>query len=145
MENSAKAQTFPSWAKLKRDKGNYPTWRKHAFDLLQANGCEQAISSEYSQLEYDSVSDSDSSDEDFEDDFPSFTQGGGRRKHETPSLRLHLQHHRSNLRKNTNRKSVRFCKAQRKQGRKSTKKGKEERRRRSLKKRRGRWMQELGP
>ena len=51
-------------------------------DHLQASGCEQAISSDFSQLAYDSVSDSDSSDKDFEDDFSSFTLGGERRKHD---------------------------------------------------------------
>ena len=84
MENSAKTVTFPNWARLKRDKGNYPTWRKHVIDHLQASGCEQAISSDFSQLAYDSASDSDSSDEDFEDDFSSFTLGGGRQKHPIP-------------------------------------------------------------
>ena len=51
-------------------------------DHLQASGCEQAISSDFSQLAYDSVSDSDSSGTDFEDDFSSFTLGGERRKHD---------------------------------------------------------------
>jgi superfamily II DNA helicase RecQ len=85
MENSAKALSFPNWARLKRDKGNYPTWRKHVIDHLQASGCEQAIRSDYSQLAYNSVSDSDSSDEDFEDDFSSFTLGGKQRKHDQTS------------------------------------------------------------
>ena len=82
MENSAKVLTFPSWARLKRDKGNYQTWRKHVFDYLQASGCEQAISPDFSQLAYDSDSDSDASDTDLDDDFSSFTLGGEQRKHD---------------------------------------------------------------
>ena len=50
--------------------------------LVQASGCEQAISSDFSQLAYNSFSDSDSSSTDVEDDFSSFTLGGERRKHD---------------------------------------------------------------
>ena len=64
MENSAtKALSFPNWAKLRRDKENYPTWRKHIFDVLQAIGCDQAIRSDFARLTYES-DDSSSSDDD---------------------------------------------------------------------------------
>ena len=43
METSAKATSFPKWAKLERDRRNYPVWRKHILDVLEASGCEQAI------------------------------------------------------------------------------------------------------
>ena len=63
MEKSAKALSFPNWARLRRDKENYPTWQKHIFDVLQASGCEQAISSDFARLTYES-DDSSSSDDD---------------------------------------------------------------------------------
>ena len=63
METSAKATSFPKWARLERDKGNYPIWRKHIFDVLQASGCEQAITEEFERLSCES-SDSSLSDED---------------------------------------------------------------------------------
>ena len=63
MENSAKALSFPNWARLRRDKDNYPTWQKHIFDVLQAAGCDQAIRSDFARLTYES-DDSSSSDDD---------------------------------------------------------------------------------
>ena len=63
METSAKATSFPKFARLERDKGNYPVWRKHIYDVLEASGCEQAITAEFAFLSCDS-SDSFSSDED---------------------------------------------------------------------------------
>ena len=63
METSAKATSLPKWARLERDKGNYPVWRRHILDVLQASGCEQAITEEFEHL-YCESSDSSSSDED---------------------------------------------------------------------------------
>ena len=63
METSAKATSFPKWAKLERDRRNYPVWRKHILDVLEASGCEQAITKEFAFLSCDS-SDSSSSYED---------------------------------------------------------------------------------
>ena len=63
METSAKATSFPKYARLERDKGNYPVWRRHIYDVLQASGCEQAITQEFAFLSCDS-SDSSSSGED---------------------------------------------------------------------------------
>jgi len=64
MENSAaKALSFPHWARLRRDKENYPDWQKHIIDVLQAMGCDQAIRSDFASLTYDS-GDSSSSDDD---------------------------------------------------------------------------------
>ena len=60
METSAKATSFPKWAKLERDRRNYPVWRKHILDVLEASGCEQAITEEFAFLSCDS-SDSASS------------------------------------------------------------------------------------
>ena len=73
METSAKATSFPNWARLKRDKGNYPAWRRHIFDVLQASGCEQAITEEFESLVYES-DDSSSSGDDSDD----FDQGFSR-------------------------------------------------------------------
>ena len=63
MENSAKALSFPNWARLTRDKNNYHTWQKHIFDVLQAIGCDQAIRSDFASLTYES-DDVSSSDDD---------------------------------------------------------------------------------
>ena len=63
METSAKATSFPKFARLERDKGNYPVWRKHIYDVIEASGCEQAITEEFAFLSCDS-SDSASSNED---------------------------------------------------------------------------------
>ena len=65
MENSAKALSFPNWARLKRDKENYPTWQKHIFDVLQAIGCDQAIRSDFARLTYES-DDVSPSDDDYD-------------------------------------------------------------------------------
>ena len=66
METSAKATSFPNWARLKRDKGNYPSWRRHIIDVLQASGCEQAITEEFERLAYE-TDDSSSSGDDSDD------------------------------------------------------------------------------
>ena len=63
METSAKATSFPKWARLERDKGNYPIWRRHIFDVLQASGCEQAITEEFERLVYETDDSSSSGDE----------------------------------------------------------------------------------
>ena len=64
MENSAtKALAFPNWARLRRDKDNYPDWQKRIIDVLQAAGCDQAIRSNFARLTFDS-DDSSSSDDD---------------------------------------------------------------------------------
>ena len=63
MENSAKALSFPNWARLTRDKNNYHTWQKHIFDVLQAAGCDKAIRSDFARLTYES-DDVSSSDDD---------------------------------------------------------------------------------
>ena len=62
METSAKATSFPKWARLERDKGNYPIWRKHIFDVLQASGCEQAITEEFERLSCESSDSCEPSD-----------------------------------------------------------------------------------
>ena len=64
MENSAtKALSFPNWAKLRRDKENYPDWRSHIIDLLQAMGCDQAIRDDFLRLTFNSDDDSSSDDD----------------------------------------------------------------------------------
>ena len=93
MENSAKALSFPNWARLTRDKNNYPTWRKHIFDVLQAIGCDQAIRSDFAGLTYES-DDSSSSDDD--SDGIDLSRLGLQAKHShqsspTPSQEQHLK------------------------------------------------------
>ena len=68
METPAKATSFPNWAKLQRDKGNYPAWRRHIIDVLQASGCEKAITEEFARLVYESDDSSSSSSGDDSDD-----------------------------------------------------------------------------
>ena len=75
METSAKATSFPNWARLKRDKGNYPAWQRHIFDVLQASGCEQAITEAFARLVYE-TDDSSSSGDDSDDFHQGFSRLG---------------------------------------------------------------------
>ena len=71
MENSAKVvQQVPSWARLRRDKSNYVAWQRAITDVLEAMGCDQAISKDFAKLQLhadDDYDDSSSSDEDSDD------------------------------------------------------------------------------
>jgi len=88
MENSAtKALSFPNWAKLKRDKENYPDWHSNILDLLQAIGCDQTIRADFADLTFNS-DDVSSSDDDSDGidflrlDFSGFDlRGVGRERH----------------------------------------------------------------
>ena len=81
MENSsAKALSFPNWARLRRDKSNYPVWQRHILDVLQAISCEDTITRDYQDWAFDS-DDSSSSEDDavnFDADFSRMGLGGSR-------------------------------------------------------------------
>ena len=69
MESSAKGiLQVPNWARLKRDKSNFVQWEKAVMDVLEAMGCEAAITEDFAKLkfedeDYDSKSSSDDSDD----------------------------------------------------------------------------------
>ena len=69
MESSAKGiLQVPNWAKLKRDKSNFVPWEKAVMEVLEAVGCEAAITEDFAKLQfededYDSKSSSDDSDD----------------------------------------------------------------------------------
>ena len=138
METSAKATSFPKFARLERDKGNYPVWRKHIYDVLEASGCEQAITAEFAFLSCDS-SDSASSSEDSGSD-------GDELRRTLSSLRLgkHDPQPSPTLSQDDQHEQAKkFLRRSRKQERrKEEEKRKEERKRRSLKKRKQGWTQE---
>ena len=59
---------MPNWAKLRRDKGNYVPWQRAVMEVLEAVGCEAAITEDFAKLQfndedYDSKSSSDDSDD----------------------------------------------------------------------------------
>ena len=67
MESSAKGiLQVPNWARLKRDKSNYVPWQRAIMEVLEAAGCEAAITEDFAKLrfkdeDYDSESSSDDS------------------------------------------------------------------------------------
>ena len=69
MESSAKGiLQVQNWVKLKRDKGNYVPWQRAVMEVLEAVGCEAAITEGFAKLQfndedYDSKSSSDDSDD----------------------------------------------------------------------------------
>ena len=72
MESSAKGLLqVQNWVKLKRDKSNYVPWQRAVMEVLEAVGCEAAITEEFAKLRFkDEDYDSESSGDD-SDDFPS--------------------------------------------------------------------------
>ena len=76
MESSAKGLLqVMNWVKLKRDKSNYVSWHRHVKEVLEAMGCEAAITEEFAELKFkDEDYDSEPSGDD-SDDFlkPSFS------------------------------------------------------------------------
>ena len=78
MVDSGTKVLFPTWAKLKRDKSNYPVWHMYISDVLQAMGCEDTITSHYQDQTFE-ADDSTSSEDDsanFDDDFSRMGLGG---------------------------------------------------------------------
>ena len=69
MESSAKGLLqVQNWVKLKRDKSNYVPWQRAVMEVLEAVGCEAAITEDFAKLRfkdenYDSESSSDDSDD----------------------------------------------------------------------------------
>ena len=69
MESSAKGiLQVPNWVKLRRDKSNYVPWQRAVMEVLEAVGCEAAITEGFAKLQfndedYDSKSSSDDSDD----------------------------------------------------------------------------------
>ena len=53
MESSAKGLLqVQNWAKLKRDKSNYVPWQRAVMEVLEAMGCEAAITEEFAELHF---------------------------------------------------------------------------------------------
>ena len=69
MESSAKGLLqVMNWVKLKRDKSNYGSWHRHVKEVLEAMGCEAAITEEFAELKFkDEDYDSEPSDDDSDD------------------------------------------------------------------------------
>ena len=70
MESSATKGLFQvqNWVKLKRDKSNYVPWQRAVMEVLEAVGCEAAITEDFAKLrfkdeDYDSKSSSDDDDD----------------------------------------------------------------------------------
>ena len=127
METSTKATSFPKWARLERDKGNYPVWRRHIFDVLQASGCEQAITEDFERLVYETDDSSSSGDD--SDDFHQGLSRLGLGKHSpqpSPTPSQDDQYERAQ------RIYASFQKAGKKEMQRKKREKKEERRRRSL-------------
>ena len=57
-----------NWVKLKRDKSNYVPWQKAVMEVLEAVGCEAAITEDFAKLRFkDENYDSESSGDDSDD------------------------------------------------------------------------------
>ena len=69
MESSAKGLLqVQNWVKLKRDKSNYVPWQRAVMEVLEAVGCEAAITEEFADLHFkDQGYDSESSGDDSDD------------------------------------------------------------------------------
>ena len=69
MESSAKGLLqVQKWVKLKRDKSNSVPWQRAVMEVLEAMGCEAAITEEFADLhfkdkDYDSETSGDDSDD----------------------------------------------------------------------------------
>ena len=78
VDSSTKSVSFPTFAKLKRDKSNYPVWHMYISDVLQAMGCEDTITSHYQDQTFDADDSTSSEDDsaDFDADFSRMGLGG---------------------------------------------------------------------
>ena len=83
MESSAKGiLQVPNWIKLKRDKGNYVPWQRAVMEVLEAVGCEAAITEDFAKLRFN--------DEDYDSKTPTISSASQDSPVRCQGSRLHL-------------------------------------------------------